>query len=220
MTDDDNKIELWGDLDELLGDAHFYMPNEMPLQSGILHMEGWRIDAMSEYEDEYIINAEFPNSRTFEGGSMNDLIVFYDEKQARYMERMIRRLWYGDALTRSEGLIQTSWRLEYISPTEGEPHYRLYHQGETIGIQYVRAASWLPQVQRKLAAYLVIVGFLPDNTTLVVGGAKTPERWEHNRLPKLFATRFDKRWRNRARGQSRQRIRIQSAQMRKPELLR
>ncbi|HSS96383.1 MAG TPA: transposase family protein, partial [Terriglobales bacterium] len=60
MTDDDNKIVLWDNLGELLGNARFYMPNEMPLQSGILHMEGWRIDAMSEYEDEYIINAEFP----------------------------------------------------------------------------------------------------------------------------------------------------------------
>lgn len=122
---------------------------------------------------------------------MEGILIYYDEKAAGYMERMVRRLAYGDALVSDEGLIRTFWRLEYIDPGQGEVHYRLYHAGQTVGVQYVRAASWLSEVQRKLGAYLTILGFTPQNTSLIMGGARTKVSDEHNRLPHLFKFDFE-----------------------------
>lgn len=120
---------------------------------------------------------------------LGDLIVYYDAREARFLERLVRRMAYGDALVRR------GWRLEYRQP-EGFTHYLLYRDGVAVGIQYVRAVRWLPEVQRKLAGYLTIVGFTPRNTTLRIGGARTPLSAEHNRLPKLFRFEFEHREEN------------------------
>lgn len=92
---------------------------------------------------------------------------------------------YGDALVRR------GWRLEYIRPDKGFIHYRLYRGNMLVGIQYVRAAWWLTEVQHNLAAYLSIVGFTPENTQLRIGGSRTRLNTTSHRLPKLFIVDFD-----------------------------
>lgn len=113
------------------------------------------------------------------------ITVLYNDRVARRLERLIRRMAYGDAL------IRHGWRLEYVRPDRGLVHYRLYRGNELVGIQYVRAASWLAEVQRGLAAYLSIVGFTPTNTRLRIGGSRTRLSAPTNRLPKLFIVDFD-----------------------------
>lgn len=113
------------------------------------------------------------------------LTVLCNVPMTRYLERQIRRLTYGDALVRR------GYRLEYISPIKGFTHYRLYQSRKLVGIQYVRDPRWLPYVQRNLAAYLALMGFNRQNTSLQVGGAKTSLRAKTNRLPKLFVLEFN-----------------------------
>lgn len=113
------------------------------------------------------------------------ITVLYNDRVARRLERLIRRMAYGDAL------IRRGWRLEYVCPDRGFVHYRLYRGDELVGIQYVRSASWLADVQQGLAAYLSIVGFTPANTQLRIGGSRTRLRAPTNRLPKLFIVNFD-----------------------------
>lgn len=116
---------------------------------------------------------------------VNRITLFYDEKTARWLERQIRLLCYGDALVRR------GYRLEYLCPPSGFPRYVLYRRNAVIGVQHVRAGWWLPEVQRKLAAYLTILGFEPGNTHTKIGGARTPLREKHYRLPRLFVSNFD-----------------------------
>lgn len=111
------------------------------------------------------------------------LTVFYDKKNESYVYRRVCRLRYGDALICYE---HGGWRLEYICPDEGFVRYALYAGQRLVGIQYVRAASWLSVVQHYLSAYLTVIGFTPFNTELKQGGAKTPISADTNRLPKLF----------------------------------
>lgn len=111
------------------------------------------------------------------------LTVFYDTENERYVYLRVARMVYGDALTCFD---HGGWRLEYIRPDSGFINYRLYAGNRLVGIQYIRAASWLNVVQHYLAAYLVVIGFSPHNTELIMGGAKTPVRADTNRLPKLF----------------------------------
>lgn len=108
------------------------------------------------------------------------LNITYDYALVVWLERQIRLMCYGDALTR------LGYRLEYIDPPSGFVHYRLYRGRDLVGIQYIRAASWLPSVQHSLAIYLSVLGFTRANTTIRIGGAKTPLHAETNRLPKLF----------------------------------
>lgn len=108
------------------------------------------------------------------------LTLTYDRAVVVWLERQIRKLCYGDSLTR------LGYRLEYIDPPSGFVHYRLYRGAQLVGIQYVRSPSWLPSLQRTLAIYLSILGFARDNSAIRIGGAKTPLRAETNRLPKLF----------------------------------
>jgi hypothetical protein len=111
------------------------------------------------------------------------MTVFYDTKNERYVYLRVKRLGYGDALICFD---HGGWRLEYIAPDSGFVNYRLYAGSRLVGIQYVRAASWLPVVQHYVAAYLTILGFTPYNTELKIDGAKTRVSAETNRLPKLF----------------------------------
>lgn len=112
------------------------------------------------------------------------LTVFYDREQERYVYMRVRTMKYDDALVCYE---HGGWRLEYICPPKGFVRYALYTtNNKLVGIQYVRAASWLPVVQRYLAAYLTVIGFTAHNTQLKSGGAKTPWNAPTNRLPKLF----------------------------------
>lgn len=117
------------------------------------------------------------------------LQVYYDPVQAMYLHRLVKRMAYGDALVRFGW--RTEYRLEYICPDKGFVHYILYCDNEPVGLQYVRATSWLDEVQRKLGAYLVTIGFRFDKCELKMGGAKTPLSFKHNRLPHLFV--FDRR---------------------------
>lgn len=109
--------------------------------------------------------------------------MFYDTNNERYVYLRVARLRYGDALTCFD---HGGWRLEYIAPDSGFINYRLYAGNRLVGIQYIRAASWLNVVQHYLAAYLTVIGFTPYNTELKMGGAKTPVSADTNRLPKLF----------------------------------
>ena len=99
---------------------------------------------------------------------------------ARHVLHCLRWMKYDDAL------VIPSARLEYRSPAEGETHYLLERYGQPVGLQYVRAASWLDEVQRKLAVYLANIGFTPQFTRRIAGGAQTPLAFQHNRLPHLF----------------------------------
>jgi hypothetical protein len=107
------------------------------------------------------------------------IVLFYDTRTARWLERQIRKMAYGDALT------IRGYRLEYLCPPVGFIHFRLYRSRTLIGIQYVRSPNWLMPVQRGLAAYLALIGFNHANTVLKVGGARTPLSAKTNRLPKL-----------------------------------
>jgi hypothetical protein len=124
--------------------------------------------------------------------AMETLAIYYDPKLAEYMERMCRRMTYGDSLV----AWMRGWRLEYRCPDSGHVHYLLCRSGEPVGLQYVRAGNWLPEVQRKLGVYLSIIGYTPQNTTLnpVGVGKRAPLALEHNRLPHLFPFKGEERY--------------------------
>ncbi len=122
------------------------------------------------------------------------LTITIDNRQALFMEKQVRRLNYGDAL-----VCEGRGSLEYIEPETGFPHYIFWRDErgdnedqdeQPVGVQYVRASSWLREVQQKLGAYLVLLGFTPWNCEVIRGGAITPAAFEHNRLPHLFAFDF------------------------------
>lgn len=109
---------------------------------------------------------------------MDKLTVHYNQRAATFMLRIVRSMVIGDAL------ISKSWRLERIDPLVGFEYYILYCGDEVVGIQYVRARTWLSPVQECLAAYLSLIGFRPD--TVELGRAKTRDSFEHNRQSPLF----------------------------------
>ena len=117
---------------------------------------------------------------------LSELTIYYDMHNARYLLQWIRRVAYGDALLQFKGNTYTGWRLEYICPDIGHVHYLLYKGDNPVGLQYVRAPHWTSEVQRRLAAYLTVVGFTPTNVEIRLGGAQTPIKFVHNRLPHLF----------------------------------
>jgi|CXWL01.1.fsa_nt_gi hypothetical protein len=109
------------------------------------------------------------------------LIVYSEDRRTQlYLLRTVRCMTYGDALT------MPGFRLEYRQPRSGLIHYMLVRTGKPVGVQYVKAASWLDEVQQKLSVYLTILGFNRNNTNLRAGGARVPLYFEHDRLPLLF----------------------------------
>ncbi len=118
---------------------------------------------------------------------MGLLTVHYNDSAATFLLFLIRRMAIRDAL------VSKPWRLERIDPLVGFEHYILYCGSEVVGVQYVRAASWLDPVQHGLAAYLTVLGFRPANTDYLIDGARTSDRAEHNRLPHLFALSLERR---------------------------
>lgn len=115
----------------------------------------------------------------------------------RYVLKQIRRMKLGDALiTYDHADITTigwsdktppiAWRVEYRRPLEGEDHYLLIQGREPVAVQYIKSRYWLDEVQVKLAAYLVLIGFRAFNVDYLVGGEETAEDYVHNRLPHLF----------------------------------
>lgn len=62
MTDknEENFLHWFDRLEELMQvERVFTDPSAMPLESGILHMDGWKVLKMNEHEDEYILKAEY-----------------------------------------------------------------------------------------------------------------------------------------------------------------
>lgn len=108
------------------------------------------------------------------------LNVLFDHRAATFLLPMVRSIRVGDAL------ICPHAKLERIKPEVGFEHYILYQNGVPSGLQYVRAVTWLNEVQKNLAAYLTIIGFTVHNTRLKPDGATTPLKFEHNRIRHLF----------------------------------
>lgn len=104
----------------------------------------------------------------------------YGDDVSVELEWLIRKMAYDDAPVRR------GWRLEYLALAHGFKHYRLYKGGIVIGVQDIRSPSVLPRIQRHLAAYLAGIGFTPDNTRLVVFGARTSLSAPKHGIPRLF----------------------------------
>lgn len=108
------------------------------------------------------------------------LPVYCNERHARYLITLVRRLTYLDAL------LSSGRRVEYVNPVYGIPFYVLYNGKEAVGLQYVTASDRLNSVQLGLARYLAAIGFTPGNTELKLDAARTPLTFQHNRLPHLW----------------------------------
>lgn len=87
---------------------------------------------------------------------------------ATNMVKLFQKLSYGDALVRR------GYRFEYVQLERGFPHYRLYKGDTLIGIQDVRSPKVLPRIWNDLAACLMQYGFTPQNSYIVICGARTP----------------------------------------------
>ena len=106
----------------------------------------------------------------------------YDDKALRYLKLRIRRLQFDQAL--SAGM----FRLEYRYPEAGFRHYLLVRGAEPVAIQYIRADDWFEETFEGLAFVLSFLGFTYRNTQKTY--ARTPLRFEHNRLSSLFTVSF------------------------------
>ena len=111
----------------------------------------------------------------------------FDRNTQRYLLQKLRYLHYEEALHCSNG-----WRLEYRIPDSGEIHYLLVRQNEPVALQYVRATSWLNEVQNEMAFILTWLGFTAHNTqVLEVGkGQRVSLAFGHNRLPHMCEFEF------------------------------
>lgn len=105
------------------------------------------------------------------------LQVWVLESDINVMTFYVRRLLLGDALVCSHG------RLERRQPIQGMQHYMLYQNGQPVGVQYVRGTARLDEIQRKLAARLIVAGFTPHNVEFLQGTKPLKSlSFEHNRL--------------------------------------
>lgn len=119
---------------------------------------------------------------------MERITLFFESKRALPLLRLVRQMAYGDALV----MPRRGLRLEYVCPDAGLIHYRLYMNDKLVGVQFVRADHWLKEVQEKLAATLLLVGFVAEQTMLKYGGAKSGPDDSHLRKRKLFQMDYDR----------------------------
>lgn len=108
------------------------------------------------------------------------------------MDRVLRTMYYDEAL------LYKSWRLEYLYLGEGHPHWRLYNARSVWGIASVWAESpdvcesrHLLPVRRKLAAYLIALGWDMDQIT--VGRAITRIKADVSHQYRLFSVNLGKK---------------------------
>jgi hypothetical protein len=104
------------------------------------------------------------------------------------LERLIRRMCYGDALLLAAGM-----RLEYIQPAfnpqtglGGFDYYKLITLRRSY-IVHIRGHLVLPKRQRQIAECLVQLGVRPETARLVEWGARTPPEAPRWRLPHLLS---------------------------------
>lgn len=105
------------------------------------------------------------------------LTVWVPESEINVMTFYVRRLLLGDALVCDHG------RLERRQPEKGLEHYMLYQNGQPVGVQYIRGTARLDEIQRKLAARLIVAGFIPQKLEWIRGARPLKSlAFEHNRL--------------------------------------
>jgi len=108
-----------------------------------------------------------------------DPALLEHDRTAEQLERMLRRLAYDDAL------VCKGQRVEYLYPEQGFVYYCLKAGGLLMKVD-VRSPKDLVEVQKNLAHCLVWLGFVPEETVWVEGGAETPYDANKRKMRRLF----------------------------------
>jgi hypothetical protein len=108
------------------------------------------------------------------------------DMNTRALLRLIERMVLDDAL------VKRNYRVERLKLTEGREHLRVIarqnKQEWLVGLVDIATERDRASVYHDLALWLSQMGFRPENTRLVLFGAKTPLDAPKQRLPRLFIT--------------------------------
>jgi hypothetical protein len=115
-------------------------------------------------------------------------MLLWGDSRSVGMAALVARMLLGDRLE------SKTWGLEYVEVEGGAyPHYRLRRRKDVLGIRDVTSPRMLAPIHRGLGILLASLGWRPDRTFLIAGGAEVSDGEKKHRLPTLFTVGGERR---------------------------